>query len=126
MDSSCPQKREGDKTRSTLISTLIDEGIWLRIRTYRVDSMKIPSKTIAYKNGERCIIRNCPFKDVTFHHTNYKKNLGFYVCWLHHILLYHPEKVTMIDMIKMMKKRNILFLGLEHRKNGHVRLVVRM
>jgi hypothetical protein len=67
----------------------------------------IPRETSNYKNGERCIIENCPYKDVTFHHTDYKRDLGFYVCWFHHTVLHHIEKVLIVNMTEMMKERNM-------------------
>jgi hypothetical protein len=65
-------------------------------------------ETENYKNGERCIVENCPFTDIDFHHTDYQKDLGIYVCHYHHFVNYHFDRVRLSQILTMMIERNIV------------------
>lgn len=68
-----------------------------------------------YRNGERCAANGCKFKDVVFHHTDYRKERGNYLCGFHHMMEHfgearppHLDRVLASAFFEMLISRFIL------------------
>jgi hypothetical protein len=87
----------------------------------------VPRATLNYKQGKRCAFKGCKYKDVAFHHIDYQKGNGFYLCWFHHSYIFHYDKLGFLQLIEIMAERNFNLLRIRiHRKNDIVEISLRI
>jgi len=89
---------------------------YARSPIYR-DLRRLQGGSYHHRNGRTCAVQECEFKDLDFHHLDYKNDLGIYLCRLHHSMQ-HLDKAGFAEFFLMMVARGLTKFSIEVTKDS--------